>query len=245
MKPEHDAYGQELLDFHRGKTVFEIIERDDGLVSASPVNPQSYFSAFSEWPAHQQQAMQHVRGRTLDVGCGAGRVCLYLQELGCSVTGIDNSPLAIEVSRQRGVRRLSVTAISQASRRRLGEFDTVVMLGNNFGLFGGPQRARRILRRFHRMTSLQGRIIAESTQVYQTDDPLHLEYFEINRRRGRWPGELRLRVLNRKIKGDWFDYLLVSQDEMQAILKDSGWQVTQFINSPTSPQYVAIIDKTP
>jgi SAM-dependent methyltransferase len=244
MKPDGDAYGQEIMDFYRGKSVIEIIERDDGLISASPNNPQGYFATYSEWSAQQQEAMRHVRGRSLDVGCGAGRVCLYLQEQGFPVTGIDNSPLALEVSRQRGVRNLSLTPISQASRRRLGEFDTIIMLGNNFGLFGNPHRARRILRRFHHMTSPQGRIIAESTQVYQTDDPIHLEYHDLNRRRARWPGQLRLRVLYRKMKGAWFDYLLVSQEEMQAILQGSGWQVTQFIDSLDSPQYVAIIDKT-
>lgn len=244
MKREHDAFGQEMMDFYRGKAVIEIIERDDGLVSASPNNPQGYFDSFSDWPPHQQEAMRHVRGRSLDVGCGAGRACLYLQEQGFPVTGIDNSPLALEVSRQRGVRSLSLTPITQVSRRRLGEFDTILMLGNNFGLFGNPQRARRILRSLHHMTSSQGRIIAESTQVYQTDDPLHLDYHEFNRQRGRWAGQLRLRVLYRKIKGAWFDYLLVSQDEMVAILRGSGWQVTHFIDSLDSPQYVAIIDKT-
>lgn len=244
MKPEQDAYGQEMLDFHQGKAVIEIIERDDGLVTASPNNPQGYYASYPDWPMHQQEAMRYVKGRTLDVGCGAGRVCLYLQEQGYPVTGIDNSPLAIEVSRQRGVRNLNLTSITQVSKRRLGEFDAILMLGNNFGLFGSLQRARRLLRRFHRMTSSHGRIIAESTQIYQTDDPIHLGYHEFNRQRGRMPGQLRLRILHRKIKGPWFDYLLVSQDEMQAILQDTGWQVTQFIDSPAGPQYVAIIDKT-
>jgi hypothetical protein len=51
-------------------------------------------------------------------------------------------------------------------------------------------------------------------------------------------------VLHRKIKGAWFDYLLVSQDEMHAILQGGGWQVMNFIDSPDTPQYVAIIEKT-
>jgi cyclopropane fatty-acyl-phospholipid synthase-like methyltransferase len=244
MKPEQDAYGQEIFDFYQGKAVIEIIERDDGLFSASPNNPQGYFATYPEWPTHQQEAVRYIQGHTLDVGCGAGRVCLYLQEQGFPVTGMDNSPLALEVSRQRGVRNLSLTSITRVSKRRLGEFDTIVMLGNNFGLFGSPERARRILRRFHRMTTLRGRIVAESAQVYQTDDPIHLGYHEFNRRRGRLPGQLRMRILHRKIKGAWFDYLLVSQDEMQAILEDTGWQVTRFIDSLNGPQYVAIIDKT-
>jgi 2-polyprenyl-3-methyl-5-hydroxy-6-metoxy-1,4-benzoquinol methylase len=40
--------------------------------------------------------MQFVKGRVLDVGCGAGRHSLYLQEKGFDVLGTDISPLASE-----------------------------------------------------------------------------------------------------------------------------------------------------
>ncbi|MCK4414566.1 MAG: class I SAM-dependent methyltransferase [Candidatus Eisenbacteria sp.] len=49
--------------------------------------------------------MSRVRGRILDVGCGAGRSMLYLQQKGRAVTGIDISPLAIEVCRRRHLSR--------------------------------------------------------------------------------------------------------------------------------------------
>ena len=84
----------------------------------------------------------------LDVGCGAGRVCLHLQEQGHEVIGIDNSPLAVKVARERGVQDARVLSITQASRNKLGQVDTIVMMGNNFGLFASPKRARWLLRRF-------------------------------------------------------------------------------------------------
>lgn len=31
IKPEEDAYGQEVWAFYNGREVFEIVERDDGL----------------------------------------------------------------------------------------------------------------------------------------------------------------------------------------------------------------------
>jgi SAM-dependent methyltransferase len=88
-----------------------------------------------------RQAMAYVQGRVLDIGCGAGRHALYLQGQGFDALGIDNSPLAVEVCRRRGLLRAQVLPITQVSRA-LGSFDTILMMGNNFGLVGNPRRAR-------------------------------------------------------------------------------------------------------
>src|SRR5439155_25169192 len=98
------------------------------------------FSPFRRWPKAERAAMRYVRGRVLDVGCGAGRVALHLQERGHDVVGIDLSPGAVEVARRRGakdVRELAITRVGP----KLGLFDTIVMFGNNFGLMGGRRRA--------------------------------------------------------------------------------------------------------
>lgn len=42
-------------------------------------------------------------GRALDLGCGFGRVPIYLAQLGWSVDGVDFIPKAIEVARERAV----------------------------------------------------------------------------------------------------------------------------------------------
>ena len=63
------------------------------------------------------------------------------------IVGIDHSPLAIRVCRERGVRNASVLPITQVSANKLGMFDTIVMTGNNFGLVGSRKRARWLLRR--------------------------------------------------------------------------------------------------
>ena len=241
MKEEQDAFGREIYAHSSGKDVIEITERDDGFIGTGR-GPAAYFAPFEDWLPQEHDAMQFVRGRVLDVGCGAGRVCLYLQEHGFEVLGIDNSPLALEVCRQRGVKNLSLTPINQVSSR-LGVFDTIVMLGNNFGLFGDYRGAKRLLRRFHRLTSREARIIAESNDIYQTIDPLHLAYQARNRQRGRMSGQIRLRVRYQTCKGPWFDYLMVSPDEMQDILMSTGWHTKRFLHAPESPLYVAIIEK--
>ncbi|MBU0610090.1 MAG: class I SAM-dependent methyltransferase, partial [Armatimonadetes bacterium] len=230
LTDQQDAYGHILYDYLHGRPSFEIDERDDGMVAWSG-GPTDYFAPFADWPAHERQAMDHVHGRVLDIGAGAGRCCLHLQERGHPVLATDNSPLAIRTCRDRGVKHAQVVPITRLSAR-LGTFDTLLMLGNNFGLFGSFRRARWLLRRFRGFTSPDARLIAESTDPYQTDAPEHLAYHRWNLRRGRMPGQIRLRIRYRTYRTPWFDYLLVSPAEMQEILAGTGWAVQEFIPSP-------------
>jgi SAM-dependent methyltransferase len=231
VKRDTDAYGRLILDYlEKGPgSGLEIVERDDGFVMASGIGPAAYFAPFRRWPKAERQAMRHARGRVLDIGCGAGRVALHLQERGHEVVGIDTSPLAIEVARRRGakdVRELSVTRVGP----QLGRFETIVMFGNNFGLMGSRKRAPWLFRRFKSVSTEGARIIAESVNPYTTDDPDHLAYHERNRRRGRMAGQLRIRVVYGHHRSAWFDYLLASPEEMAELAEGTGWELSRVID---------------
>jgi SAM-dependent methyltransferase len=240
LREDQDAYGRSLVDHLEGEEGYEIIERDDGLIDARPL--LVYLDPFPEWPPYERRAMRYVQGRVLDVGVGAGRCALYLQSRGQEVVGIDNSPLAVEVARGRGVVDARVLPFSRVSRRALGLFDTVTMMGNNFGLFASAERAHRLLRRLARMTSADGRIVASVIDPYDTTDPVHLSYHERNRRRGRMSGQLRLRIRHKTLKTPWFDYLFVSHQEMRQIVEGTGWRVSYTIDGD-GPAYAAVIEK--
>ena len=240
MKPAEDAYGRMLWAYYNGQRVFEIAERDDGYISASNL-PKLYFSDYEDWPQHEKKAMEYVKGRVLDIGCGAGRHSLYLQKKGLDVLGIDNSPLAIKVCKLRGLKKAKIMSIEDIDFKPKS-FDTIIMMGNNFGLFGSFQKARSLLKRFHKITSDDGLIVAETRDPYKTDNPAHLEYHKLNRKRGRMGGQVRIRVRFEKYATPWFDYLLVSKEEMEEILKGTRWKVKQFIDSGNA-LYIAIIEK--
>ncbi|GIW67020.1 MAG: methyltransferase [Candidatus Parcubacteria bacterium] len=241
MEPKKDAYGQEIWAFFQGKESYEIIERDDGFVDLSG-GPSVYFADFEKWPKHEKEAIKFVKGKVLDVGAGAGRVSLYLQKRGFDVLAIDNSPLAIKICKRRGIKKAKVLPFEKIEKLRPVVFDTVIMFGNNFGLFGNPKKARKLLKKLSKLTTQKALIIAESNDPYKTKDPAHLSYHKFNRKRGRMPGQLRIRIRFRNYIGDWFDYLIVSKKEMKEILKDTGWRIKKFIDSEKS-YYIAIIEK--
>lgn len=116
------------------------------------------------------------------------------------------------------------------------------MMGNNFGLFGSYELARRLLKKLHQLTSPDALIIAVTRDPYVTKDPGHLAYHKLNKKRGRMPGQLRLRVRFKGYIGSWFDYLLVSRDELREILEDTGWEVKRFIDG-NDGQYIMLLGK--
>ncbi len=225
-----DAFGAALLD----AAAHEIIERDDGYLDAARMD---YFAPVRRWPPVERRALRWVRGRVLDVGVGAGRVALELQKRGREVVGIDISPGAVEVARRRGVRDVRLLALEDVDES-LGRFDTVVMYGNNFGLFGSRAKARRLLRR---LRPLVDRIVAASNDPYGTDDPAHVAYQARNRERGRMSGQLRLRVRHRDLVGRWFEYLIVSPEELEEIVAGTGWEIRRLVQDEGS-YYVAVLD---
>jgi SAM-dependent methyltransferase len=225
LRDHQDAFGHNMLDHLEGNGGAEIVERDDGYFDVSP-GPRAYFAEYDDWPEDQKAAIGFVQGRVLDVGCGAGRHSVYLQAQGFDVLGVDVSPRAIEVCKARGLKNARAVSITQINRR-LGIFDTILMLGNNFGLVGNPRRAKWLLKRFRNATSQTGRIIAQTRDPYTTDLAEHLEYHERNRQRGRMAGEARIRVRYKKFVTPWWDFLMVSQDEMEAILENTGWTISK------------------
>ena len=226
------------LEGRRGWT--PMIERDDGLVDAD-LGMEFYFSA--AWDATDREALKLVKGRTLDVGAGAGRVALYLQDRGRDVVAIDISPGAIRVCKKRGVKRAHVMPFT-ALDGRFGAFDCLAMWGNNFGLFGTAKRARWMLRRLKRLTSPEARIVATTVDIYHRPiPPEHRAYHRFNRLRGRMAGEIRIRVRYKRFRTPWFDYMMASPTEMQSIVDGTGWFLERVIARPDSPMYVAVIQK--
>jgi SAM-dependent methyltransferase len=235
-----DGYGELIAALDGQHELLEIVERDDGFIMAQ-FGPEAYFAPFKRWPPRQRRAMRLARGRVLDVGSGAGRVALHLQERGHDVVAIDASPGAVEACGRRGVRDARLVRLEQVDSS-LGVFDTVIMFGNNLGLLAGGKRGPKLLRRLHRITSPQARILGETLDPYTTKDPDHLSYHERNLRRGRMAGQLRIRIRHREVATPWFDYLFMSRRELEELVAGTGWRLTRTLEDDPD-LYVAVLEK--
>ena len=245
MKAIEDTHGQVILKYYNRERSFDVVEREDGFINVDAGAVQ-YFSEYKDWGRHEKEAIKYAKGRCLDIGCGAGRVILYLQKEGNYALGIDSSPLAIKVCRLRGAKHAKVMDIDGIRKFGRESFDTVIMFGNNFGLFGSKPRAKALLKELHRITSKDAVIIAETRDPYLTDNPVHFRYHAWNRKRNRMPGQLHMRIRFMQYATPWYDYLIVSRNEMKGILAETGWHAKRFINADgyrTNGEYMAIITK--
>jgi hypothetical protein len=132
--------------------------------------------------------------------------------------------------------------VMQRRRKKSYSFGTILILGNNFGLFENFTRARWLLPKFHKMISKDSSIISQSMNPYRTHEQAHLTYRKLNKMKGRMPGKIRMRVRYNSYKGRWFDYLFVSKQEMENIVTGTGWKIERFLESTDVPGvYIAII----
>ncbi|MDD3730821.1 MAG: class I SAM-dependent methyltransferase [candidate division Zixibacteria bacterium] len=236
-----DAFGREIYDYYTRRTGYEIVERDDGLIEIG-AGPAAYFADFTEWPDYEKKAMKFVRGRVLDIGCGAGRHSQYLQKKGFECVGIDNSPLAVKVCRLRGIKKVKLMDLNKLNTH-FGIFDTVLMLGNSFAILSDEKKAHLIIKKLFKLTSPGGLIIAQTRDPYQTDMREHKEYHSNNKKKGKPAGWARIRVRYKKYVTPWMEYLFYSRLELDNMLSNTGWKISKIIRGQTGI-YLAIIIKS-
>lgn len=175
-----DLFGQALLDFHNGNYTENLITSTN--ISDEDELPLPYlFRSFNEMPKLEQKALQMVKGKTLDVGCGAGSHSLYLQEKGFDIKAIDVSKGAVEVAKLRGVNQVELKDILNETE----PFDTILLLMNGTGIFQELSQVSRYLTHIKSLLNVGGQLLIDSSDIkymYEDDDggfwqDLHANYY--------------------------------------------------------------------
>ncbi|HEY4853509.1 MAG TPA: class I SAM-dependent methyltransferase [Streptosporangiaceae bacterium] len=242
-----DAFGEMLLaelaimQAGGGRSVTEIVERDDGFIRAA--SAARYFAHPDEWAPFERRTLDLAAGRVIDIGCGAGRFALALQERGIAVTALDISPGAVEVSRRRGVRDVVLASAQEGAVGR-GAYDTLLLMGENLGLIGGRGRAAAFLAGLAAAATPTARIIGHGADPHQTRDPVHVRYRERNHGADAMDGQMTIRVRYRDLATAWFPYLLCSPSELAGLVAGTQWELTD-VEHVDQVNYLAILTRGP
>lgn len=188
----------------------EPIEFADGLLAFS--DARGYFADPASWPPLDQVAITRLTGRVLDVGAGAGRHTLYLQDKGVDVVAMEPSPGAVRVATARGVRTILTSTIEEFEPG--GEvFDAVLMLGSNLGLLRNLDEAPRILRHIAGIVPRGGLLIGDCG-------------YPIGRRHVRGSFGEQIRIRYRDLATAWFWWLFTTPEQLrEAVERSEVWKV--------------------
>lgn len=232
-----DLFGKVMLEYAKKKKCLYYIERDDRYIDECK-DANRYFWQYKRWPDFEKKAIKYAKGNVLDIGCGAGRHALWMQKKGLLVTGIDNSPLTIKVCKLRGLKDAKIMDLFKL-KFKPNTFDTVTMMFNNFGLAGTISKTKKLLRTLHKITKKDGIIIASTLDYKNTSNPSHLSYHKRNKKGGMPQGLIKIRLICKNQKGDWFNLLMVTPKEMRNIIKGTGWKIQKLIKDKF--EYIAIL----
>ena len=126
-----DVFGLALNDFFKtGKAETLMLHNSYDEPEEMPID--IFFRTEDEMPLLEHKAMSLCSGKTLDVGAGVGSHALFLQELNVDVTAIDISADAVQIMKQRGVKKGFIQNIFLLEEK----FDTLLFLMNGIGLTG-------------------------------------------------------------------------------------------------------------
>jgi SAM-dependent methyltransferase len=217
--------------------VAEVIERDDGFIYVQ--HPDRYFAAPPAWAQFERDALELAGDSVLDIGCGAGRFALALQQRGTAVTGLDVSAGACEVSRRRGVRDVVHGRVAQLARdgRR---YDTFLLMGENLGLLAGAATAPVFLAELAAIARPGARIVGHGADPKAADEAL-AGYLRRDREPGRLAGELTIRLRHRDLANEWFGYLLCGPAELGELARGAGWRLASARYADRA-NYLAVIE---
>jgi SAM-dependent methyltransferase len=154
--------------------------------------------------AADETVLDRARGPVLDVGCGPGRHVLALARRGVLALGVDLSPAAVALARERGARAIEACVFGAIPGA--GTWGSALLLDGNVGIGGDPSA---LLRRLGVLLCAGGDVFVE-LEAPGLPDAVPLARLEM-------PG----------LTSCWFPWARVSADRADALAAGSGFFVAE------------------
>ncbi|MBQ2524414.1 MAG: methyltransferase domain-containing protein, partial [Prevotella sp.] len=193
------------------------------------------FREEDEMPEIERKALEMAKGKTLDVGAGAGCHSLILQKRGFDVTAIDISPLSVETMKARGVKK----AFEQDFYSLDGRYDTVLMLMNGIGIVGTLSRMPMFFRHLDKILASDGQLLCDSSDisyVFENEEGV-IELPDTD-----YYGEINYQMRYRDIIGEPFSWLFIDAETLRQVAEKHGYAV-EIVAEGKHDDYLARIFK--
>lgn len=187
-----------------------------------------YFRNEAEMPELELEALKQCKGKVLDVGAGVGSHALVLQKRGFDVTGMDISPAAVTIMKQRGLKKAIEGNILEYKG---GKYDTLLFMMNGIGLTGSLAGLKVFLKTVKDLLNPGGQLIFDSS------DLMYL-YQEIAFPQRGYYGEVSFRYEYKSVKGNWFKWVYVDKKTLKDLAMETGWNA-EVIFEDEHDQYLA------
>jgi len=163
-----DLFGKAILDYQTNTSPENMIT-STSISDEDEMEVAYLFRSFAEMPTLEQKALQLTKGRTLEVGCGAGSHGLYLQnERNIDVHSIDISENAIAACTLRGLKKTEVIDVLNIENEK---YDTILLLMNGTGIFETLERTSIYLQKLKSLLNPNGQILIDSSDIiYMFDE---------------------------------------------------------------------------
>ncbi len=194
------------------------------------------FRNYEDMSEIERKALDMAKGKTLDVGAGAGCHSLVLQKRGIDVTAIDISPLSVETMKERGIRKV----LEQDFFTLEGQYDTILMLMNGIGIVGTLERLPEFFQHLDMILAPGGQVLCDSTDisyVFEDEDGI----IELPDDTGYY-GEISFRMQYKDTIGEPFDWLYIDADTLRQKAERSGY-VVEILVEGEHYDYLARITK--
>lgn len=215
---ETDPMGRAIADYWKNGTA-DILRVFSPMFEEDEIPIPTLFRKYEDMPGIERKALDMVKGKTLDVGAGAGCHSLILQQRGVDVTAIDISPLSVETMKVRGIKK----AFEQDFYVLDGQYDTILMLMNGIGIVGTLGRMPEFFRQLDKILAPEGQLLCDSTDISYVfeDENGKVEYPDT----GHYYGELSYRMRYKDIIGEPFPWLYLDPDTLGKIAAENGYTV--------------------